>query len=51
MKTKRLIALALSAILILGLVACVGTEEPGSDRPIQLSIQLFEGGYGRVWLD
>lgn len=51
MKTKRLIALALSAILMLGLVACGGTEEPGSDRPIQLSIQLFEGGYGRVWLD
>lgn len=52
MKTKRLIALALSILLLLGLAACGGTTNtPGSDRPIQLSIQLFEGGYGRVWLD
>jgi hypothetical protein len=41
-------------MLLLSLVACgegSSTKDPEGDRPIQLSIQLFEGGYGRVWLD
>lgn len=55
MKMKRLIAFALSLMILLSCTACGGTgiggKNSGSDRPIQLSIQLFEGGYGRAWLD
>ena len=52
---KRLIAIILSLLVLLSCTACGGkgsvSKDPGGDRPIQLSIQLFEGGYGRTWLD
>lgn len=55
MKLKKLVALCLSLILLLSCTACgeagVGGKDSGGDRPIQLSIQLFEGGHGRIWLD
>ena len=55
MKMKRVFALLLSVLVLLSCTACGGTgvggKNSGSDRPIQLTIQLFEGGYGREWLD
>lgn len=50
---KKIAAVALCVIMLLSCTACVGQQGTlgGSKRSKQITIQLFEGGYGRKWLD
>lgn len=48
---KKLLALILTCIIALGATACGGKLIEDNDKRPSIFISLFNGGYGREWLD
>ena len=50
--TKKTVALSLSLLMAVSVTACSGKKiEEGNDKRPSIYISVFNGGYGREWLD
>ncbi len=53
MKIKKIGALALTGCMLFAVTACGGTkvDDSGDDKRPSIYVSVFNGGYGREWLD